>query len=115
MKIKRVHRTREHIMTLTKPEIQMVQASWDLLAPQGTEVAALFYTRLFLLDPALEHLFRRDMQLQGEKLTAMLGLLVVELEKLPQLTETLHQLGQLYEGYGVVADDDVLLRRSESD
>lgn len=90
-------------MELTRQEVKLIQESWDQVAPQADMVADLFYNHLFLLDPNLEALFHNDMRRQGEKLTAMLGMLVLELDDLAQTLPTMRRLGETHAGYGVKA------------
>ena len=74
-------------------ERRIVQATWAQLAPHAAAVAALFYTRLFQLDPSLRALFARaDMAEQGKKLTQMLAVAVASLDRLEQLLPALEAL-----------------------
>lgn len=86
---------------MTAHEITLVQSSFRAVAPIADQAAALFYARLFELDPALRALFRGDMQEQGRKLMSVLGLAVGSLEKLDQLLPAVRQLGVRHAGYGV--------------
>jgi hemoglobin-like flavoprotein len=86
---------------MTAQEIKLVQSSFRAVAPIADQAAALFYARLFELDPALRALFRGDMQEQGRKLMGVLGLAVGSLEKLDQLLPAVRQLGVRHVGYGV--------------
>ena len=86
---------------MTAREITLVQSSFRAVAPIADQAAALFYARLFELDPALRALFRGDMQEQGRKLMSVLGLAVGSLEKLDQLLPAVRQLGVRHVGYGV--------------
>ena len=46
---------------LTQAQKTLVQESFATIAPIADDAAALFYRRLFELDPSLEHMFRGDM------------------------------------------------------
>ena len=46
---------------LTSTQTALVQESFALIAPIGEDVAALFYARLFEIDPSLRQLFKEDM------------------------------------------------------
>jgi len=81
--------------------IVLVQRSWHCVQPNAGSAAAIFYARLFALDPALESLFRGDMVTQGEKLMRMIGTAVSRLDDLPALVPVLQSLGQRHGGYGV--------------
>ena len=71
------------------------------MRPIADTAAGLFYARLFELDPALRPLFRGDLQQQGRKLMAALGMTVAGLPHWPQLQPVLRQLGARHVGYGV--------------
>ncbi len=81
--------------------ISRVQASWSLVQPIAPQAAALFYGRLFTLDPSLQSLFKGDMQAQGKKLMTMIGAAVAKLDDVPTLLPVLRQLGQRHAGYAV--------------
>lgn len=91
-------------MDLTQVEIRLVRHSWSVLATDAGEVADLFYTRLFQLDPSLRLLFQGDIQRQGQKLASMIGLAVSGLERPHQLLAAVRHLGERHAGYGVHAE-----------
>lgn len=82
-------------------QIELVQATWRQVQPVAGDAAALFYTRLFDLDPSLKPLFRGDMKEQGRKLMSMIGFAVNGLSRLDSLLPGLQALGQRHAGYGV--------------
>lgn len=86
---------------MTPMQIEAVQDSFALIAPDRELVAKLFYDRLFELDPALRPLFTGDMAEQGRKLMAMLGLVVRSLQQVGGLVPVLESLGERHRLYGV--------------
>ncbi|MEO7598966.1 MAG: globin family protein [Opitutus sp.] len=86
---------------MTAPEIALVTASFRKLAPISDQVAALFYARLFELDPSLRQMFHSDMETQGRKLMHMLGVAVESLEQFESLTPSVRQMGVRHLRYGV--------------
>ena len=82
-------------------QIMLVQASFVLVMPIADTAAALFYQRLFELDPSLRPMFRGDIQEQGRKLMTMLKLAVNGLTRLDQLVPAVQALGQRHARYGV--------------
>jgi hemoglobin-like flavoprotein len=65
-------------------------------------VAAVFYQRLFALDPAVRKLFRHaDINEQGRKLMAALGFVVGHLRKPDALLPVVADLGRRHAAYGV--------------
>jgi hemoglobin-like flavoprotein len=80
-----------------------VQDSFAKVAPIAETAAALFYGRLFELDPQLRHLFRSDMRQQGRKLMQMLAVAVRGLGELEALVPAVQALGRRHAGYGVTS------------
>ena len=80
----------------------LVQSTWAQVAPSAAAVAALFYARLFELDPSLRPMFSHaDMAEQGRKLTTMLTVAVNALDRLEALIPAVEALGRRHAGYGV--------------
>ena len=82
-------------------EISLLQSSFRKLAPISDQVAALFYARLFELDPALREFFDSDMLGQGRKLMQMIGHTVSGLDRLDTLAPAIRQLGRRQAGWHV--------------
>ena len=80
---------------------ELVQTSFAQVRPIAEAAAALFYRRLFELDPALRPLFKGEMEEQGRKLMDMLGLAVKGLDRPEALLPVLATLGRRHAGYGV--------------
>ena len=81
----------------------LVQASFRNVVPIADVAAALFYARLFELDPSLRPLFRGDLEAQGRKLMHMLSVAVRGLDNLDRLVPNVQALGRRHVGYGVTA------------
>jgi len=86
---------------MTPEQKNMVQDSFAKIAPIADQAAALFYGRLFELDPTLKAMFRNDMTEQGQKLMATLGVAVASLDNLEALIPVLQNLGRGHVAYGV--------------
>lgn len=82
-------------------QINLVQQSFALLEGRTDEAAALFYQRMFELEPSLRPLFRSSLHHQGAKLMAMLGFIVSTLKKPAVMIPAIKQLGQRHVIYGV--------------
>ena len=84
------------------PEAQaLVRDSFAKVVPIAPQAAAMFYARLFELDPGLKPLFKGDMNEQGRKLMAMIGTAVANLDKLETIVPAVQDLGRRHAGYGV--------------
>ncbi len=92
-------------MTLTPRQIELVQQTFALVAPQADEAAQLFYNRLFEIDPTLRPLFRHDIREQGRKLMQMLSVAVHALDHLEDIIPAVQALGERHAGYGVKQQD----------
>jgi nitric oxide dioxygenase len=89
---------------MSPADIALVKDSFRKVVPIADQAAALFYARLFELDPALRHLFRGDMVEQGRKLMTMIATAVASLERLDTIVPAVRALGARHAGYGVQED-----------
>jgi hemoglobin-like flavoprotein len=84
------------------PESQrLVRESFAKVAPIAPAAAAMFYDRLFVLDPALRPLFKGDLAEQGRKLMGMIGTAVANLHQLDAIVPAVRDLGRRHAKYGV--------------
>lgn len=90
---------------MTPREKSVVRETFAQVAPIAQEAAALFYGRLFELDPTLKALFKIDLGEQGRKLMQMIGLAVSKLDALDELVPAVQALGRRHAGYGVKDGD----------
>ena len=86
---------------MNQKQIALVQASFAEVVPIADTAAALFYDRLFELDPSLRAMFRGDMKEQGKKLMDMLAVVVVNLPRLTGILTSVRALGARHVAYGV--------------
>ena len=92
---------------MTPNEIQLVQTSFAKVAPVAEKAAAMFYDRLFEIDPSLRALFNDDMAEQGRRLMAMVAVAVNGLNQIEDLVPAVQDLGRRHAGYGVQEQDYV--------
>lgn len=90
---------------MTPEQRSLVQTSFAKVAPIAVTAAALFYDRLFTLDPKLRSLFKGDMKEQGRKLMGMIATGVRGLDEIETLVPAVHDLGRRHAGYGVTDAD----------
>ncbi|MDM7922896.1 MAG: globin family protein [Pyrinomonadaceae bacterium] len=86
---------------MTNEQIELVTKSFEKIAPRADEAAALFYNRLFELDPALMNLFKGDLSEQGLKLIHMIGVAVNGLSRIDDILPAVRSLGARHAVYGV--------------
>ena len=86
---------------MTPRDIALVQSSWRQVQPIAAQAAAMFYGRLFLLDPSVRPLFRGDLREQGTKLMSMISVAVNALARIETLVPAVQALGRRHAGYGV--------------
>jgi len=88
---------------------EIVRTTFAKLAVMPEVAGALFYQRLFDLNPELRPLFKNDMRIQGVKLMTMLAMVVYNLHEPGQVLPAIRDLGVRHVGYGVkLADYDAL-------
>lgn len=88
---------------MTPQDIQIVQAGFEKVAPIADTAAALFYKRLFEIDPSTQPLFRGDLKAQGAMLMQTLGMAVRGLHQPDRIIGAVQSLGRRHVGYGVQA------------
>ncbi|MBL0371011.1 hemin receptor [Rhizobium sp. KVB221] len=82
--------------------IQILEETFREFSGGGQESAALFYERLFALDPSLRRLFTHvEMRTQHTKLMAALGLVIASLRDLSKVVPVLEGLAVRHVRYGV--------------
>jgi nitric oxide dioxygenase len=86
---------------MTPEQVQLVKSSFARIASIQDRAAALFYRRLFELDPDLRPLFRGDMAAQGAKLMAALGGAIASLDQMASVLPSVRKLGRRHADYGV--------------
>ena len=86
---------------LTAAQQTLVQTSFATIVPIADDAAALFYKRLFELDPSLRAMFRGSMPEQRKKLMQMLTAAVKGLDRIEQLVPVVEDLGRRHVNYGV--------------
>jgi hemoglobin-like flavoprotein len=86
---------------MNSKQIQLVQETFNMVDSNADEVAALFYQRLFELEPGLRPLFHNDLHQQGAKFMATLAFIITSLKKPEAMIPAIKQLGQRHVIYGV--------------
>jgi nitric oxide dioxygenase len=82
-------------------QIFLVQDSFEKVVPIADTASAIFYKRLFSLEPELQTLFKGDMYEQGAKLMKMLSMVVNGLSNIQVLVPAIEDLGKQHVSYGV--------------
>lgn len=82
-------------------QIALVQSSFEEVRPLSDQVAAVFYARLFEVDPVTQPLFKGDMVKHGRLLMTVLSAAVRGLSDLDALAPVLRNLGARHYSYGV--------------
>jgi hemoglobin-like flavoprotein len=85
---------------MTPQQVELVRQSFAKVAATKDQAGALFYRRLFELDPALRPLFKDDMPAQGGRLMTALGGVVASLDQLARVLPGIRELGRRHAAYG---------------
>ena len=80
------------MVTLT--QVELVQSTFAVIAPIADDAAALFYRRLFEIDPSLKSMFKGDLAEQRRKLMQMLTAALKGLPRLDRLVPVVEDLGR---------------------
>lgn len=87
---------------MTPEQKQLIRDSWQRVGAIGDAAAALFYDRLFEIDPSTRALFdKADMKAQRGKLLQALAMVVAGLDRLDSMVPALEQLGRRHLVYDV--------------
>ena len=87
---------------MTPAQVSLVKDSFSHVLPIRTAAAAIFYERLFTIDPKLRTLFSAtDMEEQGNKLMTALAFVVNGLDRAETILPAVRQLAQRHVHYGV--------------
>ena len=86
---------------MTPEQVLLVQSGFAKVEALGDRTAALFYDRLFQLDPSLRPLFRGDPATQRAKLMAALRTVVGALDRHGELLPAVRDLGRRHAHYGI--------------
>jgi len=82
-------------------DVELLESSFDALAPSANKLAKRFYEELFARYPAVKPMFANTTPAkQQKKLVAALVLVVQSLRKPDALVEVLTNLGGTHQGYG---------------
>jgi len=92
---------------LTKTQKRLIRESFKRVESASDLVAALFYLRLYQLDPSLQALFKGRRKAQRRELMGALKLAIISLDHTEELTPVLKLLGARHRHYGVRSGDYV--------
>src|SRR5215213_3609211 len=90
---------------MTGEQINLVKKTFEKIEPIAEQAAALFYAKLFDINPSLRRLFKGDMKEQGRKLMQVIAYAVESLEQIEEFIPQVRDLGARHESYGVEARD----------
>jgi hemoglobin-like flavoprotein len=87
-----------------------VRESFVNLLPKSDAFSMALYQRLFAVAPETRALFTGNIDMQREKLIAMLALVVRSANNLDALMDDVRELGRRHVEYGVSTNDYVILK-----
>lgn len=86
---------------MTPEHVDLVQASFDAVAPQASELVIRFYDEVFRAAPDLRHIFPEDMQDQRTKLIRTLTYAINGLKFPVSILPVVQDLGIQHSAYNV--------------
>ncbi|MFN8012724.1 MAG: globin family protein [Holophagaceae bacterium] len=90
---------------ITTRQRDLVRGTWQQILPVQAAASAIFYDRLFRLDPTLRPLFPTDLKGQRVKLMGALDFIVGNLGDPERLVPVLEDLGRGHRRFGLAAKD----------
>ena len=97
---------------LSARQKRLIRESFAKIEPALGPVSALFYLRLFELDPSLRALFDGPIEQNERKFTAAMRITVITLDHLDRLSPALKLLGARYRTYGARTAHYVTMARA---
>jgi hemoglobin-like flavoprotein len=86
-------------------DVDMLEASFDLIAPRGRELVDRFYVRLFETAPTTRRIFAHvNMKTQKDSLLATLIAVRQSVRNIGSMASDLEQLGARHVGYGATPE-----------
>ncbi len=87
---------------MTAQQISLVKNSWKIFREiDPVLVGDVFYSKLFISEPRLRHMFSTPKEEQSKKLVEMLNIILGRIDRLDELTEDIKKLAIRHVGYGV--------------
>jgi hemoglobin-like flavoprotein len=87
---------------MTPAQKDLVQGTWALVVPIADTATAMFYDRLFEIDPGSKELFQKtNLAEQRLKLLQVLSVAIAGLDDLHRLIPIVEELGRRHAKYGV--------------
>lgn len=90
-------------------QVAVVQQSFEKVVPLGDQVADIFYSELFAIEPSLRSMFKGDMREQKKKLLATLALVVRSLHAPQEILGAAQKLAVKHLDYGVIPEHYTLV------
>jgi hemoglobin-like flavoprotein len=91
---------------MTEEQIALVKKTWKVFREiDPFLIGDVFYSKLFIDVPYVQHLFKIPREEQSKKLIEMLSTVIGRLDRLDELTEEIRQLALRHVDYGVKAAD----------
>lgn len=89
-------------MALTTDQIRLIKSSWGPFRRIDPKlVGDVFYSKLFIENPALRRMFSRNMDDQYHKLIEMVNIIVARLHQIDELAGDIAALARRHVQYGV--------------
>lgn len=89
---------------LKEDDIELVRASWNSAMIQSSDIATIFYNRLFYLNPHLRPLFKNDIRTQAKEFLTFLSYIIDNLESWSEIRQEVIELGAKHVQYEVKAE-----------
>jgi nitric oxide dioxygenase len=89
---------------MTSRQIELVENSWEFILRNTNDAGAIFYSRLFEINPTLRTLFKEDIESQAQKLVSLITFAVHKLYNLEEILDDVKALGARHAKYNVKSE-----------
>lgn len=92
-------------MAISEDQLDLLRGSMRLVNARRPLMSAIFYERLFEIEPSFRRLFSGDLLAQTDKVMFALGAVLGQIHDVEACREMTRELAIRHVGYGVKADD----------
>ena len=87
---------------MTLEQVALVKKTWKVFREIDPQlIGDVFYSKLFIDLPHVQHLFKTPREVQSKKLVDMISIIIGRLDRLDELTQEIRQLALRHVDYGV--------------
>ncbi len=90
---------------ITEEDINLIRSSWNAAVMKSSDVATIFYNRLFYINPKLRPLFKKDIRTQAREFLEYLEFVINNLDTWHKIHADVVELGKKHVQFKVNMQD----------